>query len=939
MGESCGPVPTDAALLARPPDSEHPHYLKLHPDCADIALVPATAIDAGRTPADAIDPTADFEGGSAASDHAESAPIVRADSAATAAPSNRLAFISVNAFSATLALAAVALILRGPFHSAAPIRLLAPQPEMFAVLCALWAAAAWAPVQLHYRGNTHLFVLMEVPMLLGLVYLSPKMLVLCCIVAETFVFAVLRRQGAMKVAFNVASGALCMAVTAIVFRQVLGSHSPVSLQGWAAAGAALCASAAATMIMVLTVMKLNGQTTERRGGIQFAIEATLMAASTCLSVVVLDLSWFSAWATVPLLVVAALIITAYRGYARLSLRFASLQRLYDFSRALGTAQLEPSSMRVDVLNQVCRVMRARRAILVLAHPSDRPRRVSLDEEGPSNFEPIDLHEPSMVAQAITTGLATLHKSDANGDLENDPVVGPYRDAVVAPLMKEDTAIGAIVALDREEELDGFDDDDLRLFETLAAHAVSSLERANLFADLENQRDDNRYLATHDALTKLPNRHLFRDRAERALKENQGVAVVLLDIDRFKDVNDTLGHTIGDHLLKEVSERLVRAVSGRATVARLGGDEFALVIPDVNEPDEAVAIVRDLYSEMSRPIRMEGLALAVTASAGIALAPEHGTDESTLLQRADIAMYLAKERRSKVELYSGEHDRAMARRVEIGRLLEHALDSRREFSVMYQPIAGVQSGEIERVEALVRWNSPVLGPVSPEEFIGIAEQTGLINQISDFVIPEACAQLAKWRRAGLSIGLAINLSGHEISDPGLVDRIARAVTANDLPPDALTLEVTETAVMADLEQVRLVLEELAALGIGIAIDDYGTGYSSLAYIHRLPVQELKIDRSFVTNMANESSNAIIVQSSIAMAHSLELQVVAEGAEDEATCAALGAADCDFVQGYYLSKPMTSAQLQTWLLQGATLEFEPPSSESPVLEAPHLRVVAS
>jgi predicted signal transduction protein with EAL and GGDEF domain len=346
--------------------------------------------------------------------------------------------------------------------------------------------------------------------------------------------------------------------------------------------------------------------------------------------------------------------------------------------------------------------------------------------------------------------------------------------------------------------------------------------------------------------------------------------------------------------------------------------------------------------MSRPIRMEGLTLAVTASAGIALAPEHGEDVALLLQRADIAMYLAKERRSKVELYSGEHDRAMARRVEIGRMLEHALENRREFSVMYQPIADVGSGRVERVEALVRWNNPVHGPVSPEEFIGNAEQMGVINQIGDFVIAEACAQLTAWRQAGIGIGLAINLSGHEISEPGLVDRIAAHLKANNVPPGALTLEVTETAVMADLEQVSMVLDELAALGIGIAIDDYGTGYSSLAYIHRLPVQELKIDRSFVTNLPNESSNAIIVHSSIAMAHSLGLSVVAEGAEDGVTCAMLAEAECDFVQGYYLSRPMTSSQLQSWLLQGGSLQVAPLRSEPPVAashERPALRVVAS
>jgi EAL domain-containing protein (putative c-di-GMP-specific phosphodiesterase class I) len=259
--------------------------------------------------------------------------------------------------------------------------------------------------------------------------------------------------------------------------------------------------------------------------------------------------------------------------------------------------------------------------------------------------------------------------------------------------------------------------------------------------------------------------------------------------------------------------------------------------------------------------------------------------------------------------------------------------------VYQPIAEVQSGEVARVEALARWNHPVHGVISPEEFIGIAEQTGLISQISDFVLAEACAQLASWRSAGLRIGLAINLSGHEFSDPGLVSRIAGHLKTNGLPAEALALEVTETAVMSDLSQVSVVLGELDKIGIGIAIDDYGTGYSSLAYLHQLPVGEIKIDRSFVTNLANESSNRIIVQSSIAMAHSLGLKVVAEGAEDAVTCAVLADLDCDFIQGYHLSKPMTSSQLQSWLQQGASFEFAAFRPELVVTGEGGLRVVAS
>jgi diguanylate cyclase (GGDEF)-like protein len=829
--------------------------------------------------------------------------------------------VAIYSFSLALALVAAALCLKGPLQGLGPLRDVIPQGEMFGLVCVLSAITDWVPVSLHYRGNTFLWVLEDVPLLIGLVFLSPNLLVLSTVCAAAFVFLVLRRQAMLKVTFNVASTALVTALAAVVFRELLGTHSPVSLVGWAAAAAALVSAQIVAALAMRIVTLLAGQSAKKRSGILLlASHAMLTAASICLALAFLDAAWLDPWTTLPLVLVVALVIVTYRAYTRLSLRFSSLQHLYDFSRTLGAASLEPSSMSVDVLKEVCTVMRARRAELILAEPSGIPRRISFDEHGGSEIEPITLDEASIVTQTINTGEASLHHAaDQDRTVTVDPIAGEYRDALVAPLMNRHTAIGALIAVDRDEELDSFDDDDLKLFETLVAHASASLERARLVEELRYEVDSKSHQATHDMLTGLPNRLLFLTRAATALSESDGVAIVLLDIDCFKDVNDTLGHAIGDRLLCAISERLLRAVSGRATVARLGGDEFALVIADVTEPERAVAIVNDLNNEMSRPIEMDGLTLAVTASAGIAMAPEHGDDVALLLQRADIAMYLAKERRSTVELYSVEQDHSMRRWLMLGGLLTHALEAGSELSLMYQPIADVQTRQIVQVEALCRWNHPVQGAIPPEEFIGIAEQMGLIPQITDFVLSEGCRQLAVWREVGIKIGLAINVSGREFADVTLVERVATHLREHDLPPDILTLEVTETEIMADLAQASKVLDQLSGLGIKIGIDDYGTGYSSLAYLHRLPVQELKIDRSFVANLPNEASNRIIVRSSIAMAHSLGLHVVAEGAEDELTCAMLAEAECDFLQGYYLSEPKEASVLQAWLLDGATLEF--------------------
>jgi diguanylate cyclase (GGDEF)-like protein len=832
------------------------------------------------------------------------------------------------AFIGLLALATGALVLKTSLYDAEAIRLIVPQSVMFAVVVALYAAALLMPISLHYRGNTYLFVQYAVPSVLGLVFLAPRLLVLAVIGTEAAIWLFARRRSLVRVTFNVVQGGLAVALACAVFRLLLGPYSPISFHGWVTASAALCCATVVGTMALWVVTTLNGQTLERRTGFEWMFQVMLAVAGICLALVVLNAAWLNVWAIVPVLLVEALVVVAYRNSSRLTLRFASLQRLYDSSEALGKASLEPISMSAEVLTQVCRIMRARRAQLVFAEPTGFPRRISLDEDRLSGVEPIILDRSSIVMEAIRTG-RVLHRSSGS-----DAIVGVYRDAVAAPLMAEGTAIGAVVVLDRDEEQDTFDEDDLRVFEAfVVANAGANLERARLVEELRFEAESKAHQATHDSLTNLPNRTLFLSRTASAYSETDGVAIVLLGIDRFKDVNDTLGHAIGDLLLLEISERLSRVVPADVTVARLSGDEFAFVVPNVLVPERAMDFVQHLHSEMSRPFKMDGLTLAVTASAGIALAPAHGDDAALLLQRADIAMYVAKARHSSTEVYSVELDQSMHRRLMLGGLLTQALEQGDQLHLMYQPIADVATRQIVQVEALARWSHPEHGAIPPDEFIGIAEQMGLVSHITDFVLGEACAQLARWRKAGVSIGLAVNVSGREFADFGLVDRVARQLQAHDLSPELLTLEVTETDVMADFTQAIKVLDALAAMGIHIGIDDYGTGYSSLERLHRLPVQKLKIDRSFVTNLPTDMTMAIIVRSSIAMAHSLGLKVVAEGAEDEVSCAMLADAECDFIQGYHLSRPIAPNDLQEWFLGGASLEFTPlgsPTHPAPVPE---------
>jgi diguanylate cyclase (GGDEF)-like protein len=813
------------------------------------------------------------------------------------------------------------------------VHTLLPQPGIAAVLVILSAAAVSAPVSFHHRGHTYLFSLGEVPLLLGLAFAMPVVLVVARVVGGAIGLGVVRRQSPLKLTFNLASSAFTAVMAVTVYRTILGTHPAIGGWGWAAGAAALTVAALTAQITVAFVVRIYGQARQRAARFEFVTFGLVLLASIGLAFVVLDAAYETWWAEVPLLSVGGLIVFAYRGYLRLTKRFGALEQLYDFSHSLGGSHVEPQQTVWAVLERVQSVMRASRAEIILSDDWPIGRRAALRDD--KRFLEIGVAlDQSAVARVIEGGRVGLHVRplDTSGmERTSDPVIGHFRDALIAPLTSGDRVFGALLALDREEQLDPFDDDDQRLFEALAAHASTTLERARLVEELRLEVESKSHQAMHDTLTGLPNRTLFLERASAALAETGRAAVALLDLDRFKEVNDTLGHGTGDRLLCEVAECLVRAAHGRATVARLGGDEFAVIVTDIIGPEEAIGIVRDLEAALTRPMNVDGITLAVRASAGVALAPEHGDNVATLLQRADIAMYLAKEKRSGIELYSPSQDQNMQRKLVLGGQLAQALAHRRGLHVVYQPIALLSSGELVRVEALCRWDHPEFGQVPADEFIAIAAQMGLIGDITDFVLTEACAEAAKWRDEGTPIGVSVNLSGRDLTQRSLVDKVAARLAANGLSPNSLTLEVTETEVMADLGEASSVLSELGQLGIRVAVDDYGTGYSSLAYLHRLPLTELKIDRSFITNMVTDQSNAIIVRSSITMAHSLGLSVVAEGAEDELTCAVLADAGCDAVQGYYLARPLEPETLRQWLATRPRLAF---SRELP----PPLRVIS-
>jgi diguanylate cyclase (GGDEF)-like protein len=448
---------------------------------------------------------------------------------------------------------------------------------------------------------------------------------------------------------------------------------------------------------------------------------------------------------------------------------------------------------------------------------------------------------------------------------------------------------------------------------VAASALVILIAAVVSRKVSKQAQDMEYQAFHDELTSLPNRMLFLDRLAQAITRSQRekipFAIMLLDLNRFKEVNDTLGHNMGDQLLQQVSCRLNDTVRESDTVARLGGDEFVILMERIvleHAPEKAEKIIKLL----DRPFMLAGQLVDVSASIGIAYFPVHGNDSVSLLQKADLAMYAAKRNHSGFEIYSGaliQGSRAdLAFRSELLQAIECD-----ELVLYFQPKIDLHTGKVTSVEALVRWQHPQRGFLPPDLFIPQAEQTGLINQLTFWVLKKALEQCAEFNNTGIEITVAINLSAGSLNDIRMPGEIARMLANSRIKPSMLVIEITESAVMSDPVGALNVLKILDKMGVALTIDDFGTGYSSLAYLSRLPVDEIKIDKSFVLEMVQDQQAAVIVRSTIDLGHNLAKKVVAEGVETLELWNLLSEWGCDTAQGYYMSKPMPADKLMKWL----------------------------
>ncbi len=594
----------------------------------------------------------------------------------------------------------------------------------------------------------------------------------------------------------------------------------------------------------------------------------------------------------------------------------SLRRKYEQLHAI--YRLTESVNQADSIAEVYEI--AQDALLD-AVQADRASILLFDEQGVMRFvawrglseyyrKAVDGHSPWAADEHDAQPILVA-------DVEQDPDTREFLNALrgegiralaFIPLLYQKHLSGKFMLYHNQPHV--FSKDEVELAQTIASHVAFAVERARQAAKLGQ-------LALYDSLTDIPNRTLLRDRLKLATgNPQQGanrLALLLIDLDRFKDINDTLGHERGDSILKQIGPRIQTVLRPSDLVARLGGDEFAVLLPTVSNVGQAALMAGRILQAFEPAFLLEGLSLEIGASIGVALCPEHGTDADMLIQHADVAMYQAKRQGGGYAVYDSKLDQHSPYKLTLMAELRHAIE-RDELVLHYQPKLNLKTQAIIGVEALVRWQHPQRGLIYPDQFIPLAEQTGLIKSLSLWVIDHALKQYTAWQHMGLDIKVAVNLSVRNLHDQELPKQVGELLQFHQVAPQALELELTESAIMADPLRALGVLTRLSELAVNLSIDDFGTGYSSLAYLKKLPVDTVKIDKSFVTDMMTDGDNAHIVRSTIDLAHNLGVQVVAEGVERHEAWLELSILGCDAAQGYYIQRPVPAAELTTWLHSG-------------------------
>jgi diguanylate cyclase (GGDEF)-like protein len=794
-----------------------------------------------------------------------------------------------------------------------------------------WLAAAFLACELfgiwveRKEGEYYGYTLALVPLAVGLVYADPPALVLARMAGVAVALGLMRQRRFGEFTYEVAVHGLQTITAVVAFRLVLGEADPVGVRGALAVLGGLFASyATAAACLVLVVAVIGGAWPGWRAVAVIARSGSAAAIlNAAIGIGLAVTLWDYPHVALLLTAIGLACYGSNRVYTGLSHRHRQLQTHYEFVSSVVRSS-DVSEIASSVLESARDLLQGDDAVLLLRSAAeDQPaRRIRLDASGQETTTEVPSADHAADVRALMPDgtPCRVHLDAAPPWLAE---LSPNA-ALAAPITGTDrSVVGALVVTQaRRKAASGFGNSHTTLLGPLAVQASIAIENGMLFHRLEQEANDRAHQALHDPLTGLPNRSMLSELLDTALEsayESRGRAgLIVLDLDSFSQVVDAFGHRSADGLLIQACARIKGLLPASAGLARLGGEQFAIVMPDVASPDEVIGAARLIIAGFDPPFQTEGVLLALGVNIGIAVYPEQAIDSPSLVQRAHIAADTARRHRSGWELYDPVHDPATPRRLALAADLREALEAD-GLDVCFQPKVELATGIVRGAEALVRWNHPRLGRVRPDEFIKIAEHTGDIRALTMVVMRKALGQCRLWRDSNLDLSVAVNLSARNLLDLHLVDDVAAVIDEAGVPSRALTLELTESMVMSDTTRSVDVLYGLNELGVRLSCDDFGTGYSSLAHLRRLPIGEIKIDKSFIARMTVDESDRAIARSVLALGRDLGLVTVAEGVESREAWDLLTALGCDLAQGFVVCPPLTSSQFVDWLERRQPEEF--------------------
>jgi diguanylate cyclase (GGDEF)-like protein len=787
--------------------------------------------------------------------------------------------LSVLALSA--ALAAVGLLLTSMVDGT-PLQ--SPLSPYWYLLIPACAVATHMSIDFEFRAESLSVAPAQLPLALGAAFFSPWLLLISRVAGSAIDSFIWRREDPLKAAFNVAAACFDVGAVVLAVHAVGGLSSPTPAL-WVALFFGLLAGELGSNLAIIVVMRIVGVRTTARDALQpltFCILST--ALFTALAVVAISAVWTEPVALGVIVVLAVGLALAYRGHRRMSAQQQVTESLYEFVKDLGPLEATAPTT-LTVLQHVRELLHARHLHLALCSDGAQSWTHLTASEG--GEELTDL--PNLPTEVVATRAPTLLTAGSG-----DP------DRMAAPLTTSTGLIGILTATGRLGAVRGFDMGDLRLLETIGAELATALERGRLLEDLE-------LAATTDPLTGLPNL-VHTTRLIDELLATGDVLVAAAAVDSFREVNDALGHQVGDNLLLEVTRRLQVTVP-HAIVGRIGGGRFAVAVrADLAQDPEMFGL--GLRSHVEGAAQVGPVGSHIRLSVGVVRAPDHGTAAATLLRRAETAMHSAQEVHGGPVMWEPAYEVQGQRRLAVVTALREALNSG-AIGLAYQPKLDTMTGAVTGVEALARWTHPAHGAITPDEFVPLAEASGLMGQLTSSVLRQALVACNGWQRRARHAGVAVNVSADTVLDPAFVTEVARILEEAGSPASLLTLELTEGVVVADPLLAAERLSELRAIGVKISVDDFGTGYSSLTYLKGLPVDEVKIDKTFVRGLVRDAADRAVVRAVVDIAHTLGLRVVAEGVEEVAQHELLQALGVDEIQGYLHARPMAASDMVQWL----------------------------